>query len=167
MTRAPPRAAAGKSDWREAIPDDRLAHIIKDTTRLLVRSLQQRLARHEVSFGHWALFRVLWQVDGLRQKELSVRAGLTEPTTHVALKAMEARGFVERRRDPSNNKNWYVYLTPRGRELEQRLVPLAVEVNSIATEGLPQADLEVTRRVLLRMCSNLGPDLEPPAPPKA
>ena len=41
--------------WREAVPDDRLAHLVKDATRALVRALQMRLAAHAVSFGHWTL----------------------------------------------------------------------------------------------------------------
>ncbi len=45
--------------WREAVPDDRLAHLIKDAARAMVRGLQMRLAQHEVSFGHWAFLRVL------------------------------------------------------------------------------------------------------------
>ncbi|MCJ9714558.1 MarR family transcriptional regulator, partial [Bordetella hinzii] len=47
--------------WREAVPDDRLAHLIKDATRALVRGLQTRLAEHNVSFGHWAFLRILWE----------------------------------------------------------------------------------------------------------
>ena len=40
--------------WHDAVPDDRLAHLIREATRLLVRSLQARLQAHNVSFGHWA-----------------------------------------------------------------------------------------------------------------
>ena len=34
--------------WREAVPNDRLAHLIKDATRALVRALSMRLAEHGV-----------------------------------------------------------------------------------------------------------------------
>src|SRR6202012_3887669 len=57
--------------WRDAVPDDRLAHLVKDAARAMIRGLQMRLAQHEVSFGHWAYLRVLWEADGLTQKELS------------------------------------------------------------------------------------------------
>ncbi|MFX8633184.1 hypothetical protein ABTM26_19550, partial [Acinetobacter baumannii] len=56
---------------REVVPDDRLAHLVKDATRALVRALQARLARHGVSFGHWSFLRILWERDGLTQRELS------------------------------------------------------------------------------------------------
>ena len=84
--------------WREAVPDDRLAHLVKDATRALVRALQMRLAGHKVSFGHWTFLRVLWEGDGLTQRELSDEAGVTEPTTFAALKAMERLGYIRRTR---------------------------------------------------------------------
>src|SRR6266566_7384844 len=66
--------------WREAVPDDRMAHLVKDATRALVRALQTRLAAHAVSFGHWTYLRILWEADGLTQRELSEQAGVMEPT---------------------------------------------------------------------------------------
>src|SRR2546421_12744634 len=84
--------------WREAVPNDRLAHLVKDATRALVRALQVRLAAHKVSFGHWTFLRILWEGDGLTQRELSLEAGVMEPTTSSALKAMERLGYVRRKR---------------------------------------------------------------------
>src|SRR3982751_304659 len=101
--------------WREAVPNDRLAHLVKDATRALVRALQVRLVEHDVSFGHWTFLRVLWEHDGLTQRELSAQAGVMEPTTFSALQAMQKLGYVERRRLADNRKNVYVFLTPRGR----------------------------------------------------
>src|SRR3977135_2959786 len=70
--------------WREAVPNDRLAHLVKDATRGLLRAMQMRLSKHGVSFGHWAFLRILWETDGLTQRALSVEAGLMEPTTSPA-----------------------------------------------------------------------------------
>jgi len=57
--------------WRDAVPDDRLAHLVRDAARAFVRALQWRLAEHDVSFGHWTFLRILWEQDGLTQKQLS------------------------------------------------------------------------------------------------
>ena len=80
--------------WREAVPDDRLAHLIRDTERAFRRTLQIKLAPYGVQFGHWAFLRILWVADGLTQRELSERAGVMEPTTFAAMKAMEALGYM-------------------------------------------------------------------------
>lgn len=63
-----------------------------------VRALQLRLAPHGVPFGHWTFLRILWDTDGLTQRELSAEAGVMEPTTHVALNVMERLSYIRRRR---------------------------------------------------------------------
>jgi DNA-binding MarR family transcriptional regulator len=146
--------------WREAVPDDRLAHLVKDATRALVRALQERLAEHGVPFGHWTFLRILWEHDGLTQRELSVEAGVMEPTTFSALKAMEKLGYVARKRKADNRKNVYVFLTPKGRALKRKLVPLAEEVNRVAVRRVPAADVVRMRATLLAIIENLARDDE-------
>lgn len=142
--------------WREAVPDDRIAHLVKDATRALVKALQVRLAEHSVSFGHWTYLRILWVHDGLTQRQLSDEAGVMEPTTVTAIRAMEELGYVTRRQLPENRKNIYVHLTAKGRALEAKLVPLAEEVNHIALAGVSGRDARIARDVLMAMIENLA-----------
>ena len=142
--------------WRESVPNDRLAHLIRDVARSQMRALQHRLSEHGVSFGHWTFLRILWNRDGLTQKELSDLAGVMEPTTFSAVKAMEQMGLIERRQLPGNRKNMHVFLTPAGRALEEALVPLAEEVNDISVRGIPEKDLAVLRRSLIMMIEDLA-----------
>jgi DNA-binding MarR family transcriptional regulator len=144
--------------WREAAPNDRLAHLVRDAGRACMRALQLRLAEHSVSFGHWTFLRILWRSDGITQRDLSVQAGVMEPTTFTALKAMEKLGYLTRRQAPNNKKNVYVHLTRKGRALEAKLVPLAEEVNRIAVERVAPADVAVTRKTLLALIENLAAD---------
>ena len=144
--------------WREAVPNDRLAHLIRDASRAFHKALQLRLAQHGVPFGHWAFLRILWDSDGLTQKELSERAGVMEPTTFTAMRAMEAQGYIVRRQLPTNKKNIYVYLTETGRDLKGKLVPLAEETNTVSIDGIAFEDVKTTRRVLLAMIENLARD---------
>ena len=144
--------------WREAVPEDRLAHLVKDATRALVRALQMRLVGHGVSFGHWTFLRILWEHDGLTQRELSVQAGVMEPTTFAALKAMEQLGYVTRRQIPENRKNIYVFVTAKGRALKEKLVPLAEQVNRVAVTGISAADLARSREILIAIIENLARD---------
>ena len=144
--------------WHEAVPNDRMAHLVKDTTRSFLRALQARLAVHGVQLGHWTFLRILWERDGLTKRELSMEANVMEPTTVVALRAMEALGYVTFERQGGNRKNLYVTLTPLGRDLKKTLVPLAEEVNAIALDGLSQEEIAATRRALLTMLENLARD---------
>ena len=144
--------------WREAVPNDRLAHLIRDASRAFHRALQVRLAQHGVPFGHWTFLRILWESDGLTQKELSERAGVMEPTTFTAMKAMESLGYIVRKQLPTNKKNMYVYLSDEGRALKKLLVPMAEDTNNVSIEGIAPEDIKTTRTVLLAMIENLARD---------
>ena len=146
------------SHWQEAVPNDRLAHLVKDVTRAFIRALQTRLNQHAVSFGHWTFLRILWEADGMTQRELSDQAGVMEPTTFAAIKAMEKLGYVQRVQRPDNKRKVYIHLTPKGRLLKAKLVPLAEEVNNIGVRAVPAADVALTRQTLLAVLANLARD---------
>ncbi len=153
-----PPSAGIVRDWREAVPEDRLSHLVKEANRALVRALQSRLDEHRISPGHWQFLRILWEHDGLTQRELSEQAGVMEPTTFSALKGMELAGYVERRQMPDNRKNVYVFLTARGRALKKKLLPLAEEVNRLAVDGIAPGEVALVRRVLGALLDNLARD---------
>ena len=144
------------SHWIDAVPNDRLAHLVRDATRAFARALQARLAEHDVSFGHWTFLRVLWERDGMTQRELSQEAGVMEPTTYAAVRSMEALGYVVRERLHGNRKNVHVRLTPAGRALKRKLVPLAVQVNKIGVQGIDPAAVATARDVLIAIIANLA-----------
>lgn len=144
--------------WTRMAPDDRLAHLLRDAARGLQRSLQLRLSDHGISFGHWVYLRILWSTDGLSQRELSIQAGLMESTTHTALSRMEKLGLVERRHRDGNRRKLHVFLTPRGKGLEEELVPLAEDVNRVAVAGLTKTQVKELRESLFTIITNLALD---------
>ena len=154
----PDAPVSSSRNWRDAIPNDRLGHVVKELLRSLTRGLQIRLMDHSVSHGYWAFLRVLWEHDGITQRELAEMAGVTEPTTYSALRAMESLGYVTRKKLPSNLRNVCIELTPQGRALKTTLIPLAEDLNAVAVSGIPEEDLVIFRRTALEMMKNLERD---------
>ena len=142
--------------WRDAVPDDRLAHLIRDVARALERSLQTRLAEHDIPFGHWTFLRVLWNGDGLTQRELSREAGVKEATTTAVVRQMEKDGHVFRRHVGSNRRRQHVFLTSSGKALEYHLIPLAIDVNKIALGAIGDPEVASMRETLLTIIENLA-----------
>lgn len=146
------------SPQRTHASNERFAHIVRMLSRSFRRSLEFRLSEHTISFGQWIFLRILWDEDGLSQRELSLRAGVMEPTAHTALQKMEVMGLIERRAPNPEKRRLLVFLSKRGHDLRKNLVPLAEEANRIAMQGLDEADIERTRKVLLAMVENLSAD---------
>lgn len=144
-------------DFEEDL-EDRTAHLLKLASKATARGLQDRLALHGVSYGHWTFLRILWKQDGLSVTDLSRRAKVAKPAAVAAIQAMEKLGYVARRQKDGNLKAVYIDLTPAGRALEELLVPLAVEVNDMALNGLTEKQRATFRGMLLKVIHNLETD---------
>jgi DNA-binding MarR family transcriptional regulator len=140
---------------RHGVSRERFAHLVKIAYRGFSRNLQLRLRTESVLYGHWTLLRILWNTDGITQRQLSEQAGVAEPTTFGALQAMEKLGYITRQK---MGKQMRVFVAPKGAALKHLIVPMAEQVNSIAIAGLPHDDLAATRRTLLSMIENLDAD---------
>jgi len=101
---------------------------------------------------------VLWLEDGISQRELSQRVGMMEPTTASALNNMERKGLVRRVRNRADRRIVNVFLTERGRALEKRLLPLAVEVNRVALRKLSSPELQSLHALLTKLRASLDED---------
>lgn len=130
-------------------------YLVRDAHRAFQHLLEQRIVPYGVSRGHWYFLRVLWIEDGLSQRELSARVGMMEPTTVIALRSMEKAGFVRRVRSREDRRKTHVWLTPKGRALRARLLPVARRIVEQAEAGISARDLEVFRRVISSMRENL------------
>jgi len=144
-----------EENWRVTLQHDRIAHLIKDAFRCTSTSLQKLLKEHRVAYGHWTFLRILWQTDGLTQRQLSDQAGVTEPSTVLALRSMEKLGYIKRMKLEGNKKEIRVFLNPAGTALRSLCIPCAEYVNTSALKGISQENLNTTRQTLLAMIGNL------------
>jgi DNA-binding MarR family transcriptional regulator len=98
---------------------------------------------------------VLWEEEGLTQRELANRVGMMEPTAVIALRGLERAGWITRTRNPADRRKIHVTLTPSGRALRERLLPLAHAVNAEVCRGFAPEERETLIALLRRARANL------------
>jgi DNA-binding MarR family transcriptional regulator len=137
-------------------------YLLRMTHRSFARAVQQRIAPRGVTMGMWYFLRILWEEDGLTQRELSQRIEMMEPTTATALRNMEERNLVRRVRNATDKRKVNIFLTEAGRALRDVLLPHAKAVDQLAVAGVSEAEIACFLKVLAQMRTNLGPagDLE-------
>ncbi|BDE05906.1 hypothetical protein WPS_11820 [Vulcanimicrobium alpinum] len=132
-----------------------VGYLLRESSRAMMRDLQERIERHDVTLGQYFIMRELWDADGMTQRELSERIGLFENSTNAAIDAMEARGLVERRRSTADRRKIHLHLSLRGRRLRDVLLGYAVEINEIAVDGFSSDEIEMLRDLLHRVRDNV------------
>src|ERR1700691_5942125 len=130
-------------------------YLVRDAHRAFQRLLERRIAGYGVARGQWYFLRVLWNADGLSQRELSARVGMMEPTTAIALRGMETSGLIRRVRGDDDRRKVRVFLTAKAKRLRGELLGVARTITDEAEEGIAPRDLAAFRRIVARMTKNL------------
>lgn len=104
----------------------------------------------------WAVLVRLWERGDMTQTELCDTTLKDKPTISRIVDGMEKQGWVARHPDPDDARTRRVRLTRAGRALEAQLMPLVQSFVADFERGIPEADLAVTRRTLMRLFENLS-----------
>jgi MarR family transcriptional regulator, organic hydroperoxide resistance regulator len=133
-----------------------LGYQIRVTHRALQNPLKATISPFGVSLGMWYFLRVLWEEDGLTRRELSNRVGTMEPTTLTALRSMEKKNLIIRKRNAFDGRKINVFLSDKGRNLRDVLLPKANRILERAVRGFSEKDREMLHRALVQVRENLG-----------
>jgi DNA-binding MarR family transcriptional regulator len=137
-------------------PEESHGYLVRTAHRAFQRELEARIAPYGVSRGQWYFLRILWEEDGLTQRELSDAVGMMEPTTVIAIRSLEKSGFVRRVRNEKDRRKINIFLTDQAKELRGVLLPLAMQVNAAAMDGLSPEHLSLFKDLLRHMSRNLN-----------
>jgi DNA-binding MarR family transcriptional regulator len=94
----------------------------------MTRRMQGLLQPFNLTPLHWGMLCCLWRRDGLSTTEFTEQLSQLGGTITVALQAMERRKLIRRRPHPRDGRASQIFLTARGRALEQELVPAAANL---------------------------------------
>ena len=143
------------ADGTDLRPEKSAGYLVRDAHLLFAKALRTRLQSHQITPGQWYFLRALWDEEGLSQRELSRRVGTTEPTTVSALRLLSRSGMIERIRNPKDRRTINIFLTDKARAMKCELMPVAIEVNDIATAGLSASEFLQLRELLQKVRDNL------------
>ena len=125
--------------------------LVRKTHRSFTRVLEKRLKEHDISISMWFFLRLLWEKDGLTQKQCGDELSLTQPTTVSAMDNLERRGLIRRVRNNRDRRQINIFLTDAGRSLRNDVIHYAMDVNKIATQGLKDWEIQALHSLLARV----------------
>lgn len=101
---------------------DRLHELFMDLVRVAgLLQPDQQLPGHSISLSQAYAIHELDHGDGLSQRDLAARLHLEKSTVSRLVADLEAKGLVERDRDPANRRVYRLRLTDAGRAFHTRV----------------------------------------------
>jgi len=120
-------------DFSEYLP-----YLINRVGWLLVIDFgQNALARHHLSIAMWRVLAALSNRGEQRQIDLVAMTSIDASTMSRLVTRLVRMGLVTRSRSATSNREVVVELSPKGRILVQRLIPIAKKLEQTASAGLP------------------------------
>ena len=152
-----PEEDGGQRDYRSApmMLVNEVSHLMWDNIK------NKRGVEYPVSQRSGQLILMeLAKRDGRTQLDLATATGLKAPTTSVALQKLEREGYVSRKTDEYDLRATRVFLTEKGREVDERIRRAIREEEARAGRGMSAEERETLIRLLLKIKSNLSEDAE-------
>ena len=123
---------------------------------LVTRFTANALAPHRLSIDMWRVLAALSNNGEQRQIDLVGMTSIDASTMSRLVTRLVHMGLVTRSRSEKSSREVVVALSPKGRALVARLIPIAQQLEGTASAGLSARDLAVVKRALRKMHDNLA-----------
>jgi len=129
--------------------------IEKSVGFLLAKAYQRACAIFKEEFDNYdltpqqfGLLAFLWDEDGLSQTELAAKSQIDRTTMGGLVDRLEKEELVKRIPHPDDRRAYQVFLTARGKALEDELCPLAVRAQARVNAPLTAEEQATLVRLL-------------------
>ena len=111
-----------------------------------------------LTYPQYLVLLVLWEQDGQMMKHIGERLHLDSGTLTPLLKRLEAAGIVRRQRDPEDERQVRISLTPKGHGLKEQAAK--ARHNVACASGRSAQEIQALRDELMHLRDSLNSFLE-------
>ncbi|WP_417886260.1 MarR family winged helix-turn-helix transcriptional regulator [Zunongwangia sp.] len=113
--------------------ENQLCFPLYTASRLVIQAYQPMLKELDLTYPQYLVLMVLWEEDQVNLRTVAEKLQLQSNTLTPLLKRLQQRGFIERKRSETDERNIVITLTSKGRALKNK----ACDVPSLLAEQLP------------------------------
>ena len=139
-----------EKDWENS-GDLPIGMLINDVSRHFHYAVLTEAEKVGSRGGYHHILHHLEHKDGITQLDLAKLSHLKPPTVSVTLKKMETEGLVTRKADVSDLRQVRVYITEKGKEINQLIGEKILEQERILTESLTDEEIEMLKQILIKI----------------
>ena len=135
--------------------DSYLPYLLNRAGARIAASFAEEVRPLGATLQIWRVLVALRDKDGRRMGDLSATTSIEVSTLTRLVDNMEQKGLVARRRDARDSRAVLLHVTPAGRQLTRRIVPIAERYEKVALKGFGAAEAEALKAALRRLYANM------------
>jgi DNA-binding MarR family transcriptional regulator len=109
----------------------------------------------DISSDQWSVLMALSENDGPSQTDLAIKLYKVRSNITRILDIMEKMDLIERRRSPSDKREYNVFITVKGKSMIPDLKKAAASVLDKALQNANKEELAIVKTVLNKIFMNL------------
>ncbi len=119
------------------------------------RAINAELRPLGLDYSRWRVLAVLNEAENCSMQRLAEVSSVDRTTLTRTLGLMESEGLISRRARASDRRSLELSLTPRGRRIFEKILPIVLAHTARAVEGFSLEEVEALRGQLGRMVENV------------
>ena len=135
--------------------DSYLPYLLNRAGARIATAFGEEMRPLGASLQMWRVLAALREQDGRRMGDLSLTTSIEVSTLTRLVDNMEEKGLVARRRDSADSRAVLLHVTPAGRRLTRRILPIAERYETVALKGFGAAEADLLKAALRRLYANM------------
>ena len=137
--------------------DSQLCFSLYSTSLAMTQFYKGLLEPLGLTYSQYIVLLVLWEKDGVTLNHIADKLGQQSGALTPVLKRIETLGLLRRNRNPENERELQVFLTPKGKAMRNK----AMKINQCVADacGLEESELTDLQRQIDELRENLKKSL--------
>ena len=137
----------------EQLPVFYMEQIVRQYRQLATQALKSHQAG--LSVDQWVVLKQISENNGSSQVEIGSSTVKDAPTTTRIIDQLVGKNLVSKQLDPEDRRRYMVFVTEKGRQLIERLIPVVQEYRQVPLQGFSATEQKQLISLLQRMLKNL------------
>ncbi|MDC7222849.1 MAG: MarR family transcriptional regulator [Spirochaetales bacterium] len=124
---------------------------LRAINRNMRQLLDGELKQSGISEGQLEYLVTICEKEGINQKELAESLDVGKASVTKAIKILESGGFIQRRKDEKDSRNFCLTTTPAGRALGEECIAKVSRVFGKMIQGFSEEELSLLTKLLAQL----------------
>lgn len=135
--------------------DKQLCFALYSTSLAMTKLYKPLLEKLGLTYPQYLVMLILWERDGLALKDIAEQLHIDSGALTPVIKRLEAQGFLQRQRQPDNERTLEIALTAQGRALRDDALAIPMQLG-MACGISSETEFDQMRDQLQQLRKNLA-----------
>lgn len=138
--------------------DDCVGFMANKYNKEITEAFSERILSHGITRVQWIALYYIGENEGITQKQLAQMLDSKESSIVRLIDRMEKEEIVKREKDTSDRRITKLYLTQKGVQKREEIIPVGKKFSDDSIKGIKEEDLKIFKDVLNKIVKNLQND---------